>query len=205
LSTIGAPRLRHQIDADDLGARKPRHLGYQLPDHPQPEDGYRLPQPDGGVQDTIERRGADVGEDAHDGVEPLGKDAFARRRCVEDGRGSMAPGAIDERAQGKIVNVRSHLDHLAGFLIAPADHGILQVRMRRVGDEETPVCIPALVEVGVGAAIGGELRPGAYPGEQSPHPDLPGLERSFLFICELHTVWSGEGNGPRHSVLPGPV
>ncbi len=93
---------------------------------------------------------------AHPVPDAVGDDAAARLR--DDRLRPVPPRAPDDVAGADARYAVAHLRHLADLLVAPAVDRVLDGG--RAGQEQPPVRVPRLVQVGVGPPVGGELGTG---------------------------------------------
>jgi hypothetical protein len=132
---------------------------------------------DVGVEHAVERDRPDLREDSGHRIQARGQDALRRPHLVADVVAAVPPGAVDDVARLDARDVGADLHDLADLLVAPPVDRVLEARLP-VGLEQPRLRVPVLGEVGVRAAIGGQLGTGGDPRVQRAQAHLVALQRA---------------------------
>ena len=194
---------RHAVDRDHLGTAERRQAGGQQPDDALAEDRDAVPESHLGGQDGVQRDRPDPGEGAGDRVLSRSRPGARPRRPGPRPRcGDPRCRARRRRRQARLArhHVVGDLHHLADLGVAPALDGIAE--RRRALDEEPALGVPGAGQVGVGAAVGGELGPGGDAGVPGADPHRAGDQWLRLARDQRDLPGSGERHDLGHGSPP---
>ena len=155
-----------------------------------------------GGEEGVQGDGADADEDARHRVQVGRQGMPGEAGGRHDGLAPMPPHAVDHVAHRHGSGCGAGGDTAATDLDDSADLAVpptgQRVGDRRVlGDEQSPVRVPALVEVDVRSAIGGQLRSGRDAREQRPHPHGSGRAVLHRPLDDVDLSGTGEAHDAR--------
>jgi hypothetical protein len=153
---------------------------------------------DVGIEDDVQGDGADVGEDPEPGVRGRRQDAPGGVLRGLDLVRPVAPRTPDPVADLDVGDVVGDLDDLADLFVSPPVEGVLD--RRSAVDEEPPLRVPLLGQVGVAATVCGQFCSSGDPRVQRPDPDLAGGELLIRLGYDLDLAGRGETYGGSHGL-----
>jgi hypothetical protein len=184
------------LDGHDRRSAPYGELGGDQAEHALPEHGDRLADVDVGGEHRVQRDGADAGERAGQRVEAGGQQPAADQIARQHDLAAVAPQPPHRRAEQRRIGAVTELDDLADLAVAPRAVRIAATHAGAV-DEQPPLRVEPPVEVGVGAAVEGELGAGGDPGVQGVHPYVAWWERRGRKGEHIHPARAREGDDER--------
>ena len=161
---------RQGVDGDHLDALARQQLGGEQADHALTEDHHRLAEEGSGREHGVQGNRADPVEGADHRVEAGREPVPVQPLDRDDGVGPMPPHPPDHVVRREAGHVGPDRLHPTDLGVAPDVHRVGERRFP--GEEQRHLGVPAPVQVGVGAPVGGQLGAGRDAG-------VPGADQHF--------------------------